>query len=184
MPQCLGGDILLEDDEKNIIYWLTEYGPLPRLQIIQLLHGKSGSQAKRIIKSLKGLQKIYDISGGYFIGTHPLDTPDPRIVRAIWVLLKFIGQIEGHYLLDEQERSWSRVFFLKGGTAYEIIVINHGEEYFTQMLHPTDGMKYVLVLPDAAMARGLMLPNAPCLFATVGYPAGYDKEPEVKFYHQ
>lgn len=52
---------------------------------------------------------------------------------------------------------------------------------FSKLLQPQDDeMKYIFVLPNIAMASQMMLPKAPCLFATVNF-AGQE-EPDITFY--
>lgn len=48
------------------------------------------------------------------------------------------------------------------------------------MLQPRDDLRYIFVLPRAAMAKEIVLPNVPCLFATVDYNG--QEVPIVKFY--
>ena len=41
-------------------------------------------------------------------------------------------------------------------------------------------MKYIIVLPNINMAPQLILPQAPCLFATVNFSG--QEEPDITFY--
>ena len=70
---------------------------------------------------------------------------------------------------------------LKENTGYEIVVLYDGEQHLSKLLQPQDDeMKYIFVLPNIAMASQMMLPKAPCLFATVNF-AGQE-EPDITFY--
>lgn len=169
---------MLLQDEQYVIRWLTQYGALTKTQIVRLLHGKSQSATDKIIKNLKRQLLIADVSGGYYIGMDPLVKPDQRIILAVWVLIKFINEVEpmAHY-----PSNWpSQLFFLKRDMGYEIVVLYEGEQHLTRLLQPDEDLKYIFVLPHIKMARELHLPKAPCLFATLDY-AGKD-EPEIIFY--
>ena len=75
----------------------------------------------------------------------------------------------------------SQIFLLKENTGYEIVVLYDGEQHLSKLLQPQDDeMKYIFVLPNIAMASQMMLPKAPCLFATVNF-AGQE-EPDITFY--
>jgi hypothetical protein len=169
---------MLLQDEQYIVRWLTQYGSLTRTQVIRLLHDKQPKTAEKIIGNLKRRLLITEISGGYYLGTDPMVKPDQRIISAVWVLLRFMGQVEpmAHYPASYP----SQIFFLKGDIGYEIAVLYEGERHLVRLLQPDEDLKYILVLPHIQMAKELKLPNAPCLFATVDY-AG-DDEPGVTFY--
>ena len=74
----------------------------------------------------------------------------------------------------------SQLFFLKEDTGYEIVVLYDGEQHLARLLQPQEELKYIFVLPHIAMAQEMILPPAPCLFATVDY-AGQEI-PTVRFY--
>lgn len=171
---------MLLQDEQYVVRWLTQYGTLARTQIIRMLHDKNPKTAEKIIGNLKRQLMISEISGGYYLGMDPLVKPDQRIISAVWVLLRFIEQVEpmAHYPASYP----SQLFFLKQNIGYEIVVLYDGEQHLTRLLQPEEDLKYILVLPHITMARELKLPNAPCLFATVDYAGG--DEPGVTFYNQ
>ena len=112
------------------------------------------------------------------MGIDSMDKPDQRMISAIWVLLRFMNQVEpmAHYPASYP----SQVFFLKNNMGYEIVVLYDGEQHLTRLLQPEEDLKYILVLPHIQIARDLKLPKAPCLFATVDYAGG--DEPGVTFY--
>jgi hypothetical protein len=169
---------MLLQDEQYVIRWLSQYGALTKTQIIRLLHYKPQNTAEKIINNLKRQLLIHPVSGGYYFGMDPLVKPDQRMVSAIWVLLRFIGEVEpmAHY----QASYPSQIFFLKNNIGYEIVVLYEDEEHLVRLLQPEDDLKYIFVLPHANVAQKLKLPNAPCLFATVDYAGG--DEPGVTFY--
>lgn len=170
---------MLRQEERYIIKWLSQYGALPKAQLIRMIR-KPPEMSERILKSLKRQFRIDDVSGGYYVGLDSMSKPDQRTILAIWVLLKFIDRVDpnAHYPAVYP----SQLFFLKDNVGYEIVVLYEGEESFLRLLHPEGELKYIIVLPHISMAERLRLPHAPCLFATVDYEGG--EEPVVSFYSQ
>ena len=174
-----GGDHLLLEDESHVIKWLSQYGALPKTQLLRMLH-KPPRTAEKILDNLKRDMRIADIGDGYYCALDPLAKPDQRIVLAVWVLLQFIDFVEpmAHYPAVYP----SQLFFLKENMGYEIVVLYEGEKNLLRLLQPQEDLKYVIVLPHISMAAELRLPKAPCLFATVEFQ-GAD-EPNVLFHSE
>ena len=170
---------MLLQDEKYLIKWLSQYGALPKSQLIRMLK-KPKSTAEKIIKNLKREMRIEDVGGGYYLGLDSLCKPDQRTIIAVWVLLQFIEQVDpmAHYPAVYP----SQLFFLKDNIGYEIVVLYEGETNLLKLLRPAEDLKYIIVLPVISMAEQLKLPKAPCLFATVDFRGG--EEPEVTFYSE
>ncbi len=170
---------MLLQEEQYVIKWLSQYGALPKKQLIKMLQ-KPEATAEKILNSLKKQQRISDISGGYYIGLDELCRPDPRMIYAIWVLLKFIERVEpmAHYPATYP----AQLFFLKENTGYEIVVLYENEGGLLKLLQPDDDLKYIIVVPHISMIKKLKLPKAPCLFATIDFHGA--SEPEVKFYSE
>lgn len=168
---------MLLQDEQHVVKWLSQYGVLSKTQIIRMLQ-KPKATADRIIKNLRKQMRVADISGGYYIGLDKLCRPDQRTILAIWVLLKFINEVEpmAHYPVAYP----SQLFFLKENMGYEIVVLYEGEGSNLRLLQPDDELKYIIVVPHISMIRTLPLPRAECLFATVNFNG--EDEPEIKFY--
>ena len=168
---------MLLQDEQYVVKWLSQYGALPKTQIIKMLK-KPPNTADKILRNLKKQMRIADVSGGYYIGLDSMCKPDQRIILAVWVLLKFIDQVDpmAHYPAVYP----SQLFFLKENVGYEIVVLYDGEQSLLRLLRPEEDLKYIIVLPHISMASSLRLPDAPCLFATVDYSG--EEEPEVYFY--
>ncbi len=93
-----GGDHLLLEDESHVIKWLSQYGALPKTQLLRMLR-KPPRTAEKILDNLKRDMRIADIGDGYYCALDPLAKPDQRIVLAVWVLLQFIDYVEpmAHY---------------------------------------------------------------------------------------
>ncbi len=170
---------MLLQEEQYVVKWLTQYGALSKTQIIRMLQ-KPRSTAEKILRNLRRQMQISDISGGYYIGTDPMCKPDQRTMIAVWVLLKFIDQVDpmAHYPASYP----SQLFFLKENMGYEIVVLYEGEGSLLRLLQPDEDLKYIIVLPHISMADVLKLPHAPCLFATVDFHG--EEEPEVTFYSE
>lgn len=125
--------IVLLTDEQYVVKWLSQYGALPRAQIIKMLQ-KPPQTAEKILRNLKRQMRIADVSGGYYIGLDPLCQPDQRMILAIWVLLRFIDKVEpmAHYPAVYP----SQLFFLKENVGYEIVVLYDGEQNLLKLLQP------------------------------------------------
>ncbi len=170
---------MLLQDEQHVVKWLSQYGALTKSQVIKMLQ-KPKSTAEKIINNLHKELMISNVGGGYYLGLDRMVRPDQRTIIAVWVLLKFIDCVDpmAHYPAVYP----SQLFFLKGNTGYEIVVLYEGEGANLKLLQPEEDLKYIIVLPHISMAKNLKLPKAPCLFATVDYK-GSD-EPEVNFYKE
>lgn len=168
---------MLLQDEQQVIKWLSQYGALPRTQVLKMLQ-KPKATAEKIIRNLFRQSRITGVRGGYYLSLDPMSQPDQRTILAIWVLLKFLRDIDpmAHYPASYP----SQLFFLKENTGYEIVVLYEGEQNLLRLLQPEEDLKYIVVLPHISMATGMKLPRAPCLFATVQFEGG--EEPEVLFY--
>lgn len=168
---------MLLQDEQYVVKWLSQYGALPRTQIIRMLQ-KPPQTADKILRNLKKQMRIADVGGGYYLGLDSMCQPDQRTILAVWVLLKFIDYVDpmAHYPAVYP----SQLFFLKENMGYEIVVLYDGEASTLRLLQPEEDLKYIIILPHISMASQLRLPNAPCLFATVDFRG--EEEPEVIFY--
>ena len=89
---------MLLQDEQYVVKWLSQYGALPKTQIIRMLQ-KPEPTAEKILRNLKKQMQIADVSGGYYIGLDSMCRPDQRVILAVWVLLKFIDYVDpmAHY---------------------------------------------------------------------------------------
>ena len=170
---------MLLPDEQHVVRWLSQYGALPRTQLLRMLQ-KPRSTAEKILRNLKKQMQICDVCGGYYVGLDPMCQPDQRTVLAIWVLLKFIEHVSpmAHYAATYP----SQLFFLKENTGYEVVVLYEGEENLLRLLQPDEDLKYIIVLPHISMAAKLKLPKAPCLLATIEF-CGQD-EPKITFFSE
>lgn len=170
---------MLLQDEQYVVKWLSQYGALPRTQIIRMLKKEPGT-AEKILRNLKKQMRVADVSGGYYIGLDSMCQPDQRTILAVWALLRFIDYVEpmAHYPAVYP----SQIFFLKENTGYEIVVLYEGESNLLKLLQPDEDLKYIIIVPHISMAAQLKLPKAPCLFATVDFCG--QEEPEVTFYSE
>jgi len=155
----------LIEDERLVLRWLSQYGPLRLPQIWGLLHYRPQRSANRLIQNMKRARRIAPIEGGEYLAIDQYCEPKPRMITAVWVLLQFIEQIdpEAHWQADAP----AQISFLKDKTAYEIVVLYEDEDHLARLLQPQEDTKYIFVVPNMGFANKLMLPDAPCLFATV-----------------
>ena len=150
---------MLLTDEQYVIKWLSQYGPLPKAQVVRLLRDKSPTTAERLLLRMKRDQRIADVGDGYYLGLDPYCTPDQRVILAVWVLLQFIDRVEplAHYPATYP----SQLFFLKENIGYEIVVLYEGEQHLAKLLHPQEDLKYIFVVPKIQMVHQLVLPGRP-----------------------
>ncbi len=169
----------LLEDERLVLRWLSEYGPLQRQQVQHLLYEKSERSINGIFRNLKRSRYVVEIQNGSYLALDRYCEPNQRMITAVWVLLQFVEQIapDAH----RQSDTPAQIFFLKDKAAYEIVVLYEGEDHLTHLLQPQTDTKYILVVPDMAFAASLPLPDAPCLFATVE-PSDLPNPPKVTFY--
>lgn len=168
---------MLLQDEQYIIKWLSQYGPLSKIQVRGLLQ-KSEDITRKIIKGLRNQNRVFHISGGYYVGLDPISKPDPRLSIAIWVLLKFVDKVDP---MNHHPATYpSQIFFLKEDVGYEIIVIYDGEEDRMRLLQTEEDKKFIIVVSNPSRISKLRLPDAPCLFATVDFEG--EEIPEVHFF--
>ena len=57
---------MLLQDEQYVVKWLSQYGALPKTQIIKMLR-KPPQTAEKILRSLKKQMHISDVGGGSYI---------------------------------------------------------------------------------------------------------------------
>ena len=69
---------MLLTDEQYVIKWLSQYGPLPKAQVVRLLRDKSPTTAERLLNRMKRDQRIANVGDGYYLGLDPYCTPDQR----------------------------------------------------------------------------------------------------------
>jgi len=84
---------ILLRDEQNVFMWLCQYGTLTKTQVVKLLRDKPPNIAGKIINNLKRQLLVTESSDGYYLSTDPPSRPDPRMITAIWVLLRFIDDV-------------------------------------------------------------------------------------------
>lgn len=170
--------MLLLEDEKNVIKWLSQYGALRKTQLIRMLQ-KPKSTAEKIIRNLKNDLRLEILGDGYYVGLDSMSWPDQKMLTAVWVLLEFVEKIDpmGHYPATYP----SQIFFLKENVGYEIVVLYEDETNLLRLIQVEEDLKYIVVVPHISMAKKIKVPkNMNCLFATVDFNGA--EEPNVHFY--
>ena len=134
--------------------------------------------ARTDCKECKHTRRIAAIEDGEYLAVDQYCEPKQRMITAVWVLLQFIEQIapEAHWQADAP----AQISFLKDKTAYEIVVLYEDEDHLIRLLQPQEDTKYIIVVPNMEFANKLILPDAPCLFATVDQTEC--EAPKITFY--
>ena len=170
---------MLLTDEQYVIKWLSQYGPLPKAQVVRLLRDKSPTTAERLLNRNEAGPAYRRCGGrllpgpGSLLHPRPAGHPGGVGAAAIHRPRGAPGPLPGHLP--------SQLFFLKENTGYEIVVLYEGEQHLPRLLqHREEDLKYIFVLPKIQMVHQLVLPRAPCLFSTVEFQG--QEEPQVHFF--
>ena len=73
---------MLLEDESHVIKWLSQYGALPKTQLIRMLR-KPPRTAEKILDNLKRDMRIADIGDGYYCALDPLAKPDVELPTSV-----------------------------------------------------------------------------------------------------
>ena len=84
----------LMEDERLVLRWLSQYGPLRLPQIWGLLHYKPQRSVNRLVQNMKRTRRIAAIEDGAYLAVDQYCEPKQRMITAVWVLLQFIEQID------------------------------------------------------------------------------------------
>lgn len=163
------------------------------LRILSMYPGLSGEQlcrfypgreevVKNLLSHFKRQGRIQqDEAGRYFPYATTSGTFDPGLIRAVWVLLDFIGRVEYH----SPGSFPARLVFFAGGELYEVIHAPTGlETLVTQAVRqtPESGGRRIVLVDEPNQIPLLDFP-AIAGFCTVD-PAGtvsyYQKQPDKK----
>ena len=107
--------MVLLEDEKLVLKWLSDYGPLTKFQLLGLLSYKPSHTAEKILRNIRRAGMIRSLENGYY-GLDRFARPDPKVTLSVWVLLKFIGKIKP---TDHRPAEFpAQIFFVKEAQAY------------------------------------------------------------------
>ncbi|MEE1502656.1 MAG: DUF5697 family protein [Acutalibacteraceae bacterium] len=164
------------EDEKNVLTWLKNYGPLKRTQIAKLLNKENPKSVEYILRRLRNARVIENVSGGYYIGLSKHDKADLKTISAMWVFLYFIGDVQPNHHRNGDFPG--QIFFLKGEYEYQIVVLDPGLEFQLSLVNcpPDANRKFIIVVNDQKSLEKAKtyLPKKPCIFATLSYENGAD----------
>ena len=172
------------DDTKFISDLLTDFGILPEKLVIALLNKQSPETAGRLLRKMRNANRIVPVNGIY-LAANRYCKPDLRNTTALWIVTKFLTEdgVSGIYPCKLP----SVVTFIRNNEAYEIIVINEGEDYLLADAEIDRETKYIIVVPDPTRADGIKYLDrfkaARFILATVEY-SGMDAEPEISFFRR
>lgn len=179
----------LDYKESLIKQWISQYGALPRMQIKKMLNEDKDSSATNIIRNLVRRGELFEQEGGVFLALDPRQRKSERVIKALWVLIDYSDRVkpDEHYPAEFP----SEIYFIgkkddspnSESQEYEILILEHGEEFKLRHLKQHQGVRYIIVVPtidDSYLAK-LVVPDIEFLFATVTY--GCSGEAEIKFYN-
>ena len=72
---------MLLQDESCVIKWLSQYGALPKTQLVRMLR-KPPDTAEKILNNLRRASRIENVGDVYYIGLDSLCQPDQRVLLA------------------------------------------------------------------------------------------------------
>ena len=156
---------MLLTDEQYVIKWLSQYGPLPKAQVVRLLRDKSPTTAERLLNRMKRDQRIADVGDGYYLAWTPIA---PQTSGSSWrcgcccnssTVWSLCPTIQPPTPASYSSSTLDRC----------VVVLYEGEQHLAKLLHPQEDLKYIFVLPNIQMASQLVLPPVPCLFSTVEF---------------
>ncbi len=167
---------MLLRNEGAVIKWLSQYEAIERRQLKEMIN-KSLASSDSFVNSMLKQSRIANLEDGY-IGLDHLCKPDYKLIKAIWILIEFIKDVEpmAHYPATYP----SQLFFLLGNKGYEVIVLDEGDEDLLKRVQFNSEVTYIIVLPTMEMRKSLIKVNAPCIFATIDYTNA--KRPKPYFY--
>ncbi|CCX93957.1 uncharacterized protein BN466_00408 [Firmicutes bacterium CAG:110] len=145
----------LMEDERLILRWLSQYGPLRWPQIRGLLYYRPQRSVNRLVQNMKHARRIAAIEDGEYLAVDQYCEPKQRMITAVWVLLQFIEQIapEAHWQADAP----AQISFLKDKTAYEIVVLYEDEDHLVRLGFTEDGwfsLRIPRLLPRKERGKG------------------------------
>ena len=167
---------MLLRNEGAVIKWLSQYEAIERRQLKEMIN-KSLNSSDSFVNSMLKQSRIANLEDGY-IGLDHLCKPDYKLIKAIWILIEFIKNVEpmAHYPATYP----SQLFFLLENKGYEVIVLDEGDEDLLKRVQFNSEVTYIVVLPTMEMRKSLIKINAPCIFATIDYTDA--KRPKPSFY--
>lgn len=168
----------LMEDERLILRWLSQYRAFALGRKFADCSTTDRALCQQACAEHEACRRIAAIEDGEYLAVDQYCEPKQRMITAVWVLLQFIEQIapEAHWQADAP----AQISFLKDKTAYEIVVLYEDEDHLVRLLQPQEDTKYILVVPNMEFANKLILPDAPCLFATVDQTEC--EAPKITFY--
>ncbi len=172
------------DDTKFITNLLVDFGILPKKLVIALLNKQNPETAERLLRKMRNTNRIVPVREIY-IAANRYCKPDVRNTTALWIVTRFLTEdgISGLYPC----RLPSVVTFIRRNEAYEVIVINDGEDYLLAGSEVNKETKYIIVVPDAEKANTLRylerFNETRFILATVNYVSMED-EPEICFFRR
>ena len=134
---------MLLRNEGAVIKWLSQYEAIERRQLKEMIN-KSLNSSDSFVNSMLKQSRIANLEDGY-IGLDHLCKPDYKLIKAIWILIEFIKNVEpmAHYPATYP----SQLFFLLENKGYEVIVLDEGDEDLLKRVQFNSEVTYTLKNP-------------------------------------
>ena len=79
----------LMEDERLILRWLSQYGPLRWPQIRGLLYYRPQRSVNRLVQNMKHTRRIAAIEDGEYLAVDQYCEPKQRMITAVWVSVSY-----------------------------------------------------------------------------------------------
>ena len=139
------------NEAADLLRTVTMYPGLSEQQLLCFHPGKEDT-AKALLSHLERQGRIFQKNdGGYFPSGQPAKT-DGALVRAVWVLLDFIGRVEYHAPADFPVK----LVFFADGELYEVACVEAGQEALVchaLRSNKGDSRRFILVDSPAKIAK-------------------------------
>lgn len=151
-------------EENEILYCLSQFKTL-KIEQVQKLLRIDAATVNKVIQYLLRHKLVFQ--SGPYLSIIPTAEPDENVILAFWVLTEFADQLtmESFYAAEYP----AQIFFLKGGTEYEIITVRRSEEFKFSIIENRckngDSMHYIFVTDSRQMLNEFPELNLPADYA-------------------
>lgn len=169
---------LYGQEATELLRIISMYPGLLEIQLCGFFPGK-GEVIRILLSHLKKQERIrQENSGRYYPQGSPSTGIDQELIKAVWVLLDFIGRVEFHSVSDFPVK----IVFFADGNLYEIISVPAGQEaLITHLLQRKKleecGRRILLVeTPEQISALHIPCVSGYCTAAPDGRVSYYKKQ--------
>lgn len=153
------------EELEELLRVLSMYGPMPQEQFLQLFPGNTSAVENMITRLRKSLRIAIAPDG--CLSLAPADgSPNPDVLKAVWVLISFGDKVIYHTVSDFP----TTLTFFSESEVYEVVVVHPGQEPMMNhafwCLNDEVPPRRIVVLDDPAQAQNLHICNT-AAFCTV-----------------